>query len=83
VQEKQDGQVKKQVLVFFVSEVLSPSKRNYTELEKILYVVLMASRKLQHYFQTYHIIVPFSQPLKDIIRNISHGKSWKMGCRAE
>jgi hypothetical protein len=29
----------------------------------------MASRKLQHYFQTYHIIVPSSQPLKDIIRN--------------
>jgi hypothetical protein len=83
VQEKQDGQVKKQVLVFFVSEVLSPSKRNYTELEKILYVILMASRKLRHYFQTYHIIVPSSQPLKDIIRNRSHGKSWKMGCKAE
>jgi hypothetical protein len=55
--------------VYFVSEVLSPSKRNYTELEKELYVVLMASRKLQHYFQSYHIIVPSSQPLKDIIRN--------------
>jgi hypothetical protein len=69
VQEKQDGQAKKKVLVYFVSEVLSPSKRNYTELEKVLYVVLMASKKLQHYFQSYHIIVPSSQPLKDIIRN--------------
>ena len=69
VQEKQDEQTKKQVPVYFVSEVLSPSKRNYTELEKILYVVLMASRKLGLYFQTYHIIVPSSQPLKDIIRN--------------
>jgi hypothetical protein len=29
----------------------------------------MASRKLRHYFQSYHIIVPSSQPLKDIIRN--------------
>jgi hypothetical protein len=29
----------------------------------------MASRKLQHYFQAYHIIVPSSQPLKDIMRN--------------
>jgi hypothetical protein len=29
----------------------------------------MASRKLRHYFQAYHIIVPSSQPLKDIIRN--------------
>jgi hypothetical protein len=29
----------------------------------------MASRKLRHYFQAYHIIVPSSQPLKDIMRN--------------
>jgi ribonuclease HI len=35
----------------------------------VLYVVLMASRKLRHYFQAYHIIVPSSQPLKDIMRN--------------
>jgi hypothetical protein len=48
---------------------LSLSKKNYTELEKVLYAVLMASRKLRHYFQAYHIIVPSSQPLKDIMRN--------------
>jgi ribonuclease HI len=29
----------------------------------------MASRKLRHYFQAYHIIIPSSQPLKDIMRN--------------
>jgi hypothetical protein len=69
VQEKQDGQIKKQAPVYFVSEVLSPSKKNYTELEKVLYAILMASRKLQHYFQAYHIIVPSSQPMKDIMRN--------------
>jgi hypothetical protein len=69
VQEKLDGQVKKQAPVYFVSEVLSLSKKNYTELEKVLYAVLMASRKLRHYFQAYHIIVPSSQPLKDIMRN--------------
>jgi ribonuclease HI len=69
VQEKQDGQVKKQAPVYFFSDVLSLSKKNCTELEKVLYVVLMASRKLRHYFQAYHIIVPSSQPLKDIMRN--------------
>jgi ribonuclease HI len=69
VQERLDGQVKKQALVYFVSEVLSPSKKKYTELEKVLYAVLMASRKLRHYFQAYRIIVPSSQPLKDIMRN--------------
>jgi hypothetical protein len=69
VQENQDGQVKNQAPVYFISEVLSPSKKNYIELEKVLYAVLMASRKLRHYFQAYHIIVPSSQPLKDIMRN--------------
>ena len=32
VQEKQDGQEKKQVPVYFISEVLSPLKRNYTDI---------------------------------------------------
>jgi hypothetical protein len=69
VQEKLDGQIKKQAPVYFISEVLSLSKKNYTELEKVLYAVLMAFRKLRRYFQAYHIIVPSSQPLKDIMRN--------------
>jgi hypothetical protein len=69
VQEKIEGQVKKQAPVYFVSEVLSLSKKNYTELEKVLYAVLMASKKIRHYFQAYHIIVNSSQPLKDIMRN--------------
>ena len=34
-----------------------------------MYTVLMASRKLRHYFQAYRIIIPSSQPLKDIMRN--------------
>jgi hypothetical protein len=51
-----------------MSEVSVPSKRNYIEMEKVMYAVLMASRKLQHYFQSHGIIVSSSQPLKDIIR---------------
>jgi hypothetical protein len=60
VQEKLDGQVKKQAPVYFVSKVLSLSKKNYTELEKVFYAMLMASRMLRLYFQAYHIIVPSS-----------------------
>lgn len=58
VQKVIDEGVKKQLRVYFVSEVLGPSKRNYTEMEKILYAVLTASRKLWHYFQSHNIIVP-------------------------
>jgi hypothetical protein len=61
--------MKKQTPVYFVLVVLSPSKKNYKKLEKVLYVVLMDSRKLRQYFQSHHIVVPSSQPLKDIIRN--------------
>jgi hypothetical protein len=57
VREKLEGQVKKQAPIYFVSEVLSLSKKNYTELEKVLYAALMASRKLRHYFQAYNIIM--------------------------
>jgi hypothetical protein len=57
------------VPVYVVSEVLGPPKKNYTETEKVLYAVLMASRKLLRCFQSYNIIVPSSQPMKEIIRN--------------
>jgi Ulp1 family protease len=70
VQEVVSEGVKRQMSVYFVSKVLSPSRRNYKEMQKILYAVLTASRKFRHYFQSQNIIVPSSQPLKDIIRNI-------------
>jgi hypothetical protein len=69
VQEMIDEGVKKQMHVYFVSKVLGPSKKITQKRKKILYAVLMASRKLWHYFQSHNIIVPSSQPLKDIIRN--------------
>jgi hypothetical protein len=42
VQEKVEEGIKKQMHVYFVSEVLGPFKRNYTKMEKFLYAVLMA-----------------------------------------
>jgi hypothetical protein len=36
VQEKQDGQANKQVPVYFVSEVLSPSMTGYSDLSELL-----------------------------------------------
>jgi len=55
--------------VYYVSEALSGAKLNYTEIEKIAYAVLCASRKLKHYFQSHEIKVPTSQSLGDILRN--------------
>ena len=58
-----------QRLVYYISEALQGAKLNYTEIEKIAYVVLIVSRKLKHYFQAHEITVPTSQPLGDIFNN--------------
>ena len=64
-----DEGVKRQMPIYFLFKVLGPSKRNYTEMEKDLYAVIMVSKKLRHYFQSHNIVVLSSQPLKDIITN--------------
>jgi hypothetical protein len=55
--------------VYFVSEVLSESKARYQLVQKLLYAVLITSRKLRHYFQEYSISVITDYPLGDILRN--------------
>ena len=57
----------KQLAVYFASEALSGSKLFYYELEKIAYAVVMASRKLRHYFEGYKIVAITDQPLHDLI----------------
>jgi hypothetical protein len=55
--------------VYFVSDVLSESKARYQPVQKLLYAVLITSRKLRHYFQEYSISVVTDYPLGDILRN--------------
>jgi ribonuclease HI len=55
--------------VYFFSKVLSESKARYQPVQKLLYAVLITSRKLRHYFQEYSISVITDYPLGDILRN--------------
>jgi hypothetical protein len=55
VQERCEEGKTHQCPVYFVSEVLTASKCNMTELEKIAYTVIMASRKLRHYFEAHRV----------------------------
>jgi hypothetical protein len=55
--------------VYYVFEVLTASKCNMTELEKISYAVIMASRKLRHYFEAFKVRVTLDRGLGELFRN--------------
>jgi hypothetical protein len=50
-----------------VSEVLADAKTRYTQPQKLIYALLITSKKLRHYFQAHKIMVPSSFPLGEII----------------
>jgi hypothetical protein len=55
--------------VYYISEVLHDAKTRYLEVHKLLYAVLIAFRKLHHYFQAHKILVVTSYPLRVVLHN--------------
>jgi ribonuclease HI len=55
--------------VYYISEVLSETKGRYQQIQKLLYVVVLARRKLWHYFEAHPVMVVSSFPLGEILRN--------------
>jgi hypothetical protein len=55
--------------VYFFSDVLSDSKMRYSQMQKLVYAVLMTKRKLRHYFDVHPIIVVSKYPLGEVIHN--------------
>jgi hypothetical protein len=66
---KEDKKLLLQVPIYFVSEALTGSKKYYSEMKKICYVVVMSARKLRHYFEAHRIRVLMNQLLNDIFRS--------------
>jgi hypothetical protein len=55
--------------VYYISEVLSETKALYPQVQKLLYAVVLARRKLRHYFEAQPVTVVSSFLLGEIIRN--------------
>ena len=55
--------------VYFINEVLSETKARYPQIQKLIYTVILARRKLQHYFLGHPITMVSSFPLGEIIQS--------------
>ena len=62
VEERMVEGTLKQLPIYFISEALNGSKLLYSKMEKMAYAVVMAARKLRHYFQSFKINVLTSFP---------------------
>jgi hypothetical protein len=58
-----------QHLVYFISELLGPSKKKYPQVQKLLHAVLLTARKLRYYFDDHKVIVVTRFPIGDILHN--------------
>ena len=55
--------------MYFISEVLSDSKTRYSQIQKLLYAVLITKRKLRHYFESHPVMVVTSFPLSEVVQS--------------
>jgi hypothetical protein len=67
--------------VYFVSEVLTKTKACYTQVQKLLYTMLMATKKIQHYFTDHQVTVVTSFPLGEVVHShdaMGHISKWAL-----
>jgi hypothetical protein len=67
--DKTDRAQKVQQPIYFVSKIPSDCEPRYIEVQKLLYAVILAKRKLLHCFESHPIMVVTSSGLGEVVNN--------------
>ena len=61
---------RKQLPIYYVNQAFQGVEFRYPRIEKIVFALVVASRKLRQYFQANPILVMMDQPIKKSMRQL-------------
>ena len=56
--------------MYYTSQALLGAEANYPRIEKIVFALVVAFRKLHQYFQAHPIVVMTDQPIRKVVNKI-------------
>jgi hypothetical protein len=68
-QEEPEHVYKVQRLVYYINKVLFDCETHYSQVQKLLYAILITKHKLLHYFERHPICVVTSFGLREVVGN--------------